>query len=78
MIETVLPESFAVFQGCTFPVLFLKKVVSNILHIFGDRQNLVRLKGRTGQSEIGNFDRIFLYFLPFLQLTITPRTRRHY
>lgn len=43
----ILPEGFAIFVDRSFPVLILKKTVSNILHILSNRQNLVNLKANT-------------------------------
>lgn len=38
-----LPEGFAVFLDCSFPVLILKEGVSNVLQVLGNSQNLLHL-----------------------------------
>lgn len=50
----MLPEGFAIFVDCSFPVLVLKKTVSNILHILSNRQDFVNLKSNTSENDIGD------------------------
>lgn len=57
-VTVLLPEGFAIFVDCSFPVLILKKVVSNILHILSNRQNFVNLEGNTDENATKNFNSI--------------------
>lgn len=57
----ILPEGFAVFVDRSFPILILKKTVSNILHILSNRQNFVNLKANTDENDTGDPKFHFLY-----------------
>lgn len=56
--EFILPEGFAIFVDCSFPVLILKKTVSNILHVLSNRENFVSLKGNKGGNDTGDLNSI--------------------
>ena len=44
-----LPEGFAVFVGRSVPVLLLKEIISDVLHVLSNRQNFINLEANTGE-----------------------------